>query len=118
MSSSDIIHTTTANYNKVVHGNANIDAKGDVGPLFNGTALTSLSSMARSSMLSSMSKSGGTYVPPARLALMQKDILVTQDKSTEAYQRVSWDALKKSINGLINKVSLLDERFVGISFVG
>ena len=25
------------------------------------------------------------------------------DKSSEAFQRLSWEALKKSINGLINK---------------
>ena len=28
-----------------------------------------------------------------------------QDKSSEAYQRLSWDALRKSINGLVNKVN-------------
>ena len=33
---------------------------------------------------------------------MQKNIT---DKSSEAYQRLAWEALKKSINGLINKVN-------------
>ena len=49
-----------------------------------------------------MSDSGGAYIPPAKLRMMQAQI---QDKSSVAYQRIAWEALKKSINGLINKVS-------------
>ena len=33
--------------------------------------------------------------------MMQESI---KDKSSEAFQRLAWEALKKSINGLINKV--------------
>lgn len=29
---------------------------------------------------------------------------IGDDKASEKYQRMSWDALRKSINGLINKV--------------
>jgi len=29
-----------------------------------------------------------------------------EDKEGEAFQRMSWEALKKSINGLINKVNV------------
>jgi pre-mRNA-splicing factor CWC22 len=47
-------------------------------------------------------RTGGMYIPPGRLKLMQEQI---EDKSSEAYQRMSWEALKKSINGLINKVN-------------
>ena len=47
-------------------------------------------------------RTGGAYIPPARLRMMQKEI---SDKSSVAYQRISWEALKKSINGLINKVT-------------
>jgi len=47
-------------------------------------------------------KTGGAYIPPAKLRMMQKNIT---DKSSEAYQRLAWEALKKSINGLINKVN-------------
>jgi pre-mRNA-splicing factor CWC22 len=36
------------------------------------------------------------------MAQMMRDV---QDKSSEAYQRLSWDALRKSINGLVNKVN-------------
>lgn len=48
-------------------------------------------------------KTGGVYIPPARLRELQARI---KNKSGEAYQRVTWDALKKSINGLVNKVCL------------
>lgn len=48
-------------------------------------------------------KTGGVYIPPARLRELQAKI---KNKSGEAYQRVTWDALKKSINGLVNKVGL------------
>jgi hypothetical protein len=50
-----------------------------------------------------LTRTGGAYIPPARLREMQDKI---SDKSSEAYQRMSWEALKKSINGLINKVNL------------
>ncbi|BFZ15460.1 hypothetical protein BsWGS_18499 [Bradybaena similaris] len=48
-------------------------------------------------------KTGGAYIPPAKLRMMQE--LIT-DKTSVAYQRMSWEALKKSINGLINKVNI------------
>jgi pre-mRNA-splicing factor CWC22 len=47
-------------------------------------------------------KSGGTYLPPYKLRALQAKI---KDKSGEAYQKIAWEALKKSINGLINKVN-------------
>ena len=51
-------------------------------------------------------RTGGTYLPPARLAAMQKNIT---DQSSKEYQRMTWEALKKSINGLINKVGCCRE---------
>ncbi|KAL6499602.1 hypothetical protein OROGR_027512 [Orobanche gracilis] len=47
-------------------------------------------------------RSGGVYIPPFRLARMMRDI---EDKSSVEYQRMTWEALKKSINGLVNKVN-------------
>ncbi|RKP40308.1 armadillo-type protein [Dimargaris cristalligena] len=44
----------------------------------------------------------GAYIPPARLRQMQAEIT---DKSSAEYQRLTWDALKKSINGFINKAN-------------
>ncbi|MCJ1325155.1 pre-mRNA-splicing factor cwc22 [Thelotrema lepadinum] len=48
-------------------------------------------------------KSGGVYIPPARLRALQAQIV---DESSTQYQRMSWEALKRSINGLINKVNV------------
>ncbi|KAK9754637.1 MA3 domain [Popillia japonica] len=48
------------------------------------------------------SKTGGAYIPPAKLRMMQAEIT---DKSSAAYQRIAWEALKKSIHGYINKVN-------------
>jgi pre-mRNA-splicing factor CWC22 len=48
------------------------------------------------------SRTGGAYIPPAKLRMMQAQIT---DKSSAAYQRIAWEALKKSIHGHINKVN-------------
>lgn len=50
-----------------------------------------------------LTRTGGAYIPPAKLRMMQAQIT---DKSSLQYQRMSWEALKKSINGLINKVNV------------
>lgn len=47
--------------------------------------------------------SGGAYIPPAKLKLLQGAI---NDKSSPEYQRLTWEALKKSIHGLVNKVNI------------
>ncbi|PKS06845.1 hypothetical protein jhhlp_006921 [Lomentospora prolificans] len=52
-------------------------------------------------------RSGGTYIPPARLRALQAQI--QQDTSAEGArlkQKLHWEALKKSITGIINKVNL------------
>lgn len=51
---------------------------------------------------SMLGKTGGVYIPPFRLARMMKEV---EDKSSTEYQRLTWDALRKSINGLVNKVN-------------
>ncbi|WVQ75202.1 pre-mRNA-splicing factor CWC22 [Cryptococcus sp. DSM 104548] len=56
------------------------------------------------------SRSGGAYIPPARLRAMQAE--AAKDKTSAEYQRMSWDALKKSINGLINKVNISNIKHV------
>ena len=47
-------------------------------------------------------KAGGAYIPPFRLEQMQAEM---QDKSSPEFQRMTWEALKKTINGLVNKVT-------------
>lgn len=54
-------------------------------------------------------RSGGTYIPPARLRALQSNIT---DKNSKEYQRMAWEALKKSINGLINKVNVSNIKFI------
>ncbi|KAF5179585.1 Pre-mrna-splicing factor cwc22-like protein [Thalictrum thalictroides] len=48
-------------------------------------------------------RSEGAYIPPFILARMMKKEV--EDKSSVEYQRLTWDALKKSINGIVNKVN-------------
>ncbi|KZT59730.1 MIF4G-domain-containing protein [Calocera cornea HHB12733] len=50
------------------------------------------------------SRSGGVYMPPARLRALQA--AAAQDKSSAEYQRLSWDALRKSITGIVNRVNV------------
>ena len=45
---------------------------------------------------------GGLYIPPAKLRLLQASLT---DKSSAEYQRIAWEALKKTINGRVNKVN-------------
>ena len=54
-------------------------------------------------MQDQLGKSGGAYIPPAKLRALRAQIT---DKQSEPYQKMTWEALKKSINGLINKVNV------------
>jgi len=54
-------------------------------------------------------RSGGTYIPPARLRALQAQIT---DKTSKEYQRMAWEALKKSINGLINKINIANIKYI------
>ncbi|KAI5302654.1 pre-mRNA-splicing factor cwc22 [Ascosphaera pollenicola] len=54
-------------------------------------------------------RAGGTYIPPARLRQLQSEIT---DKTSKEYQRMAWEALKKSINGLINKVNVSNIKYI------
>jgi pre-mRNA-splicing factor CWC22 len=60
-----------------------------------------LSLMERTKVLP-VGKAGGAYIPPFRLKQMQAEM---QEKSSPEYQRMTWEALKKTINGLVNKVT-------------
>lgn len=52
---------------------------------------------------SATGRTGGVYIPPFKMRMIEKSI---QDKSSEQYQRLTWDALKKSLNGIVNKVGM------------
>ncbi|EMR08459.1 hypothetical protein PNEG_03288 [Pneumocystis murina B123] len=60
-------------------------------------------------------RAGGIYVPPARLKALQSQFT---DKESKEYQRIYWEALKKSINGLINKVNTLNIKNIVIELFG
>ncbi|KFM62437.1 Pre-mRNA-splicing factor CWC22-like protein, partial [Stegodyphus mimosarum] len=47
-------------------------------------------------------RTGGAYIPPAKLRMMQENM---KDKGSAEYQRIAWEALKKSIVGMTNKVN-------------
>ena len=49
-------------------------------------------------------RAGGTYVPPARLRALMDDA-ARADPSSATFQRMNWEALRKSITGLVNKVA-------------
>jgi pre-mRNA-splicing factor CWC22 len=57
----------------------------------------------------SKTRAGGAYIPPARLREMQKQIT---DKKTPEFQRMAWEALKKSIQGLINKTNTANIKMI------
>jgi pre-mRNA-splicing factor CWC22 len=57
---------------------------------------------ARKPFDDSNTRAGGAYIPPARLREIQKSIT---DKKSPEFQRMAWEALKKSIQGLINKTN-------------
>ncbi|KAI5479563.1 cell cycle control protein, Cwf22 [Pseudohyphozyma bogoriensis] len=56
-------------------------------------------------------RGGGAYIPPHRLRAMMADA-EEQDQEGAEYQRLSWEALRKSINGLINKVNVSNIKLI------
>ncbi|CAO2657194.1 Nn.00g033200.m01.CDS01 [Neocucurbitaria sp. VM-36] len=57
----------------------------------------------------SKTRAGGAYIPPARLRELQKQIT---DKKSAEFQRMAWEALKKSIQGLINKTNTANIKMI------
>ncbi|KAJ3526969.1 hypothetical protein NMY22_g9954 [Coprinellus aureogranulatus] len=56
-------------------------------------------------LLGNGTRSGGVYMPPARLRALQ-EAAAAQDKASPEFQRLSWDALRKSITGIVNRVNI------------
>lgn len=54
----------------------------------------------------------GVYIPPARLRAMQAAAAAAGDKSSPEYQRMSWDALRKSLTGIVNRVNINNIKLV------
>lgn len=51
------------------------------------------------------SRTGGAYVPPHKLRAMQQKIM-EEDPNSVDHQRMMWELLRKSINGIVNKVNV------------
>ena len=52
------------------------------------------------------SRAGGVYIPPFKLAMMYEEIRQKNDKTSLEYQKMMFEMLRKSINGIINKVNI------------
>jgi hypothetical protein len=59
-------------------------------------------------------RSGGVYVPPFKLSQPMRDV---KGKSSAIYQRMTWDALRKSINAAINKVNAANIKNILINYM-
>jgi pre-mRNA-splicing factor CWC22 len=49
-------------------------------------------------------RAGGVYVPPFKMRAMLED-LKNKEKSSLEHQKYMWEMLRKSINGIVNKVN-------------
>ena len=67
-------------------------------------------------------RAGGAYIPPARLRALMAEVQRADAGSAE-FQRMSWEALRKSITGLVNKVAadnikyIVPELFAGANLI-
>ena len=50
-------------------------------------------------------RAGGVYVPPHKLRAMQQKMMEEAPGSLD-HQRMMWELLRKSINGIVNKVNI------------
>lgn len=50
-------------------------------------------------------RAGGVYIPPWKMEKIANE-MKEKDKSSQDYQKYMWENLRKSINGLINKVNV------------
>jgi len=48
---------------------------------------------------------GGVYIPPFKLKKMMEELEKAKDSSQE-HQKYMWEQLRKSINGIVNKVNV------------
>ena len=53
-------------------------------------------------MATLIGRNGGIYIPPFKLARMKEEVT---DSHSEEAQRIEWERMRKSIKGLVNKVS-------------
>ena len=54
-------------------------------------------------------KIGEKYIPPYKMNKIIEEIRTKNNTKSEEYQKIMWDLLSKSINGIVNKVNDLDK---------
>ena len=80
-------------------------AKGKLkNPLTNSSIVEPISKLSDLPLFSS--RAGGVYIPPFRMARMMETLRNEKDHESTEYQRMMWEMLRKSINGIINKVNI------------
>ena len=58
-------------------------------------------------------KAGGVYIPPFKLKQMILD-LKNSEENTSEHQKYHWEQLRKSINGIVNKINVANISSVAI----
>ena len=51
-------------------------------------------------------KIGEKYIPPYKMNKIIEEIRTKNNTKSEEYQKIMWDLLSKSINGILNKVNV------------
>ena len=54
-------------------------------------------------------RAGGVYIPPHKMRKIQEELAKEQDGID--FQKIKWEALRKSLNGLVNKVNSKSPHF-------
>ena len=65
-----------------------------------------LSEIEETSLPKNPLKIGEKYIPPYKMNKIIAEIRTKNDTKSEEYQKIMWDLLSKSINGIINKVKI------------
>jgi len=55
-------------------------------------------------------RAGGVYIPPHKMRRIEAEL--AKDQDSEDFQRLKWEALRKSMNGLVNKVNAANLKHV------
>ena len=58
-----------------------------------------------------LGRTGGVYIPPFKLAQMKR-LMGEDEVGGEENQKKTWEALRKSINGLVNKVNIANMKYI------
>jgi hypothetical protein len=83
---------------------ASANEKANLGPKPAGPTPSGVEEKPRPARPEVMSRTGGVYIPPFKLAQLQQEIMQSSERNSIEHQKLMWELLRKSINGIINKV--------------